>query len=58
MGREVDGFERLADDEEREQLAGGELDEAREVPVAAAQHRLRVLVEHMAVDVVDHGGRR
>ena len=58
MGGEVDGFERLADDQQREQLPGGELDQTREVAVPAAQHRLGVLVDDMALDVVDHGGRR
>ena len=54
MRREVDGFEGLADNEERQQLAGRQLDDAREKAVPAPQHRLRVLEDDMALDEFDH----
>ena len=55
VGRQVHRFERLADHEEGEELARGQLDHAREIAVPAAQHRFRVLIDDVALDKLDHG---
>ena len=54
MRRQVDGLEGLADHQERQQLTRRQLDDAREIAVAASQHRLRVLVDDMRIEELDH----
>ncbi len=54
MRRQVDGFEGLADHHERQQLTRRQLDDPREVAVAASQHRLRVLVDDVRIEELDH----
>src|SRR4029078_6010158 len=54
MRGQVDGFEGLADHQERQQLTRWQLDDAREVAVAASQHRLRVFVDDMRFEEPDH----